>query len=161
LKSKEALILKDFRNTYVNENTPLQDDEKMIYKGLGKKILCIGIPHIIDYFKLDPNNTLMLLDAQGGTIRTEEDSDKVLHYFTKGKNFILDLYNKKYPEDYTVMKEFLLESQVEDLAEELVSLENNEKLIKYYKNNLGFLQLTYTSNSTSMGTKLSEVIKAC
>lgn len=161
IKSKNALILKDFRNMSIEENLSLQDDEIIINKGLGKKILCIGMPYIIDYFKLDPDNTLILLDAQGGAVRKKEDTDKVLQYFTEGRDFMFDLHNKKFSEDYSVMKQFLLKKQNDYLAERLVSLENNENLINYYNKSLGFTQLTYTSKSTLMGTKLSEMIKSC
>lgn len=49
----------------------------------------------------------------------------------------------------------------QELAEALVSLENNEKLIGYYNTAFGFQQLDYTSMETKMATSLSTFLAHC
>ena len=67
----------------------------------------------------------------------------------------MQTYQNKYPQDFNEIY-FLLEKYSDlELAEALVSLENNEKLIQYYTDAFGFKPMDYISTETIMVTSVS------
>lgn len=158
---KRAVVLNKFYNVPKFEKLEITPEENIIFNGLGKKFLCIVFPYIIKYFNIDPNTTAIVLQASGGVVRTENDKIRVNQYLQLGKMGILEVYQYKYPEDFKYCKMLFDEYSDYELAEALVSLENNEKLIQYYTNAFGFKQLDYTSMETKMGTTLIKLLDLC
>jgi hypothetical protein len=158
---KRALVINKFYNIPKFENLEITDKENMIFNGLGRRLLCITFPYIVKYFNIDPKKTPIVLQASGGAIRNQNDRDRSLEYLKLGRLGILQVYQNKYPEDFESSKILFNEYSDQELAEALVSLENNEKLIGYYNTIFGFQQLDYISMETKMATSLNTFLSNC
>jgi hypothetical protein len=161
INSNSAVILNRFYNTAKVENIPTTPEEKLMLSGLGKKFICTGISYIVNYFDLNPDNTLILLQASGGTVTTDLDKLRSQEYLTLDRNSILKIYQDKYPEDFNSVSILFDKYSNADLADALVALENNERLIQYYIDGFGFQPLNYISMETMMGTILSIFLTNC
>jgi hypothetical protein len=58
------IILREFFSYAKDKNINLNDDEKIMINGLGKKVLCLGIPIIIEHFNIDPYTTPISLTSR-------------------------------------------------------------------------------------------------
>jgi hypothetical protein len=158
-----AILLKEFYLVPRDENIYMTPEEEFMLRGLGKRSLCIAFPYIINYLDINPNDTFILLQASGGKIRTESDMARIKQYESLGKDFILTTYRNKYPKSFYEEYEFMIEHKYSDfdLARTLVILENNEKLINYYRIAFGFQSITHISMETKMTTLLSKLLFYC
>lgn len=121
-----------------NRNLQLTASESRVFSGLGKKTLCLALMIIRSEFdvRFKPSQTLMMLEASGGDIQTREDEDRV--------------------------KQLMKQGMSEDDAEEMVRLENNDKLISYYHRAFGFERLNdVRKNGDSMAARVSTVLQYC
>ncbi len=159
-KNTESFINQDtkmltkltFFYSYVKDfNIEANLDEQFMLSGLGKKTICIGFLYMINYYNINPNNTPLVLTADGGQVRTIEDKEKVKMYSSYSSNDLLKLYKEKFPYD----------DIVSNIAYNLVALENNEKLIFYYKNAYGFKKLSNRIGGAVMQTLLSTFMSNC
>jgi hypothetical protein len=151
-----------FFYSYVKDyNIEMNDDEKIMIYGLGKKTICIAFPYIIKYYNINPKITPIVLIASGGKVITETDNLRLKNYNDINKYKLLYIYRNKYPEEYKIKQDVLIQQDQNKTAIELIILENNEKLIHYYKNNFGFNQISHTSNSTLMQTWLYTFMNHC
>ena len=135
-----------FYNVAKSENRIITPEENLVFAGLGKKFICIGFPYMINHFDINPNETLIILQASGGDIRTETDKYRVQQYVSLGTSNILQIYYNKYPEDFK-------NSNI--LLNKYSDLRLSEKLIQYYTAAFGFQPITYISMETIMGTLIS------
>jgi hypothetical protein len=143
------------------KNIRMTYEESIIFNGIGKKSLCSCFPYVLRYFNINIDNTLIFLEASGGSVKTTVDEDRVNRYSELNRNKILDIYKAKYPESFAYDYDILIKKSNRDLIKTLVSLENNEKLIKYYENNFGFQRLEHISLFTPMATSLSMFLDGC
>lgn len=161
IAGKKAVSLNKFYNIAKSENLIITPEENLLFSGLGKRFICSGFPYILEYFNVNPDETLILLQASGGAVRTDNDRLRVQKYLQLGRNNIMQIYQNKYPEDFNETYIFFVKYSDLELAEALVSLENNERLIQYYTEAFGFQPLDYTSTETMMATTLSTFIYNC
>jgi len=127
-----AFILQRFYIIPKVHGISLTLDELNMIKGLGKKILCIVMKNIMNYFNILNSEKLILLIASG-TIPV--DDSRIQKYIESG------------------MREFK--------AKFLVMAENNEKLVDYYKRELGFVQLSPLHVEVFMAASTLEFTKHC
>jgi hypothetical protein len=117
VEARKMVVLDQFylgaKHESVDPNT-LLDSEIRMFGGMGKKVLCLALRLLTSYFQEDivHNNTLMILEASGGGIRTAADKEEVKRLTKMGIS--------------------------KSRARERVSAQNNHKLVKYYTNVLGF-----------------------
>lgn len=159
--NKRAIVLNKFYNIAKSENIKMSPEESFIFKGLGKKIICIGFPYLIKYFNINSDKIPIMLQASGGAVRNNNDKFQVQQYLVLGRDDIMQIYQTKYPEDFK--ETYFLFKRYSDLelAEALVSLENNENLIRYYTCTFGFQPITYISTETIMATSVSTFLNHC
>lgn len=60
--AKNQLILREFFSMR-DANIKLDNDEKAMIHGLGKRMLCLGIPYMLDYYDIDPSTTPISLTS--------------------------------------------------------------------------------------------------
>lgn len=77
--AKHQIILREFFGVREME-IQLNHEEQLIFKGLGKKMLCIGLPYIIKYYNIDPLTTPINL--------TSRPPLKLREYYTEQYGFI-------------------------------------------------------------------------
>ncbi len=159
--SKRGIVLDKFFNVAKSENILITPEESFIFNGLGKRFICIGFPYLIRYFNINPEETPIMLQASGGSIRKERDRLRVQQYSQLDRSNIMQIYQNSYPEDFHEMYELFVKYSDLELAEALVSLENNYKLIQYYSTAFGFLPITYISTETVMATLGSTFMYNC
>lgn len=159
VNTKRSIILNKFYNIAKSENIKITPEESFIFNGLGKTIISLGFPYLIKYFNIDLDKTPIVLEASGGAIRNDNDEFRIQQYLNLNRNDVMQTYKNKYPDDFDEMYEFLDKYSDLELAETLVSLENNHKLIQYYTSAFGFQPITYISTETLMSTLVSTFIK--
>ncbi len=142
-------------------NVPTTSEEDIMLSGLGKRSICAAVPFIIEKLKLNPSNTLILLEASGGEVTTAEDRMRANNYVSMERNDLTQLFQSKYPEAFNYEYEDLMKYSNMNLAKYLVETENNQGLINYYINTYGFTPLTFPSAYTLMGTLLSTFVGHC
>lgn len=102
-------------------NFILPTESEKTFKGIGKKILFVLLDIIKQKINLLYDKTLIILEASGGTIRNEEDIIKIKKLISQdGMNI------------------FKAECQI--------NLQNNEKLINYYQDGIGFKKFNKNTN---------------
>jgi len=158
---KRVVVLNKFYNVPKSENLDITPEENLIFVGLGKRFICITFPYIVKFFNIDSNQTPIILQASGGAIRNDNDRFRVERYLKLGRLNILQIYQNKYREDFESSKILFNNYSDQELAEALVSLENNEKLIGYYSTVFGFRKLDYISMETKMATSLNTFLSNC
>ena len=124
---KRVVVLNKFYNVSKSENLEITPEENFIFAGLGKRFICISFPYILKYFNIDSNVTPIVLQASGGAIRIDNDRYRVRKYLMSGRLNILQVYQSKYKKDFTDSKFLFDKYSDQELAEALVSLENNER----------------------------------
>lgn len=161
------ILLDAFYNIAKNENIAITPEEELIFKGLGRKFICTVFPYVVNYFNLDPNSTLIFLQAKGipfdsdvDPIKTEYDRAKFQHYLTLDMNTILSIYKEKYPEEFEIMYGYLMTGP-QSAAHSLVLHEINQRLIQYYTVTYGFQPLTHISLGTIMAATVSTFLGNC
>jgi hypothetical protein len=161
------ILLDKFYNIAKDENIPITHEEELMFKGLGRKFICLAFPYVISYFNLNPSSTLIFLQAKGipfntniDPIKTEIDRKKLQYYLTLDMNKILTLYKEQYPEEFEINYEYLA-SGLEPAAHSLVLHEINQRLIQYYNATYGFQSLTHISLATIMATTVSTFLGNC
>ena len=161
-RNTQTLLKLVFFYSYVREHhIKMIKDEKQMIVGLGKKIICLSFPYIINYYNIHTSLTSIVLIASGGKIKTKEDYIKFNHYSQLDNDDILSIYKNAFPEDFDKKYDKLINQTSVENAIDLINIENNEKLINYYKYAFGFHQLSPTSNNTLMQTQLSTLIRQC
>lgn len=154
----DCLVIKIFNMIPKLFGLYLTPKEAIILKGLGRKCMFIMLDYLVNRCSINPHDTMIMLEASGGTVITREDITKVNYYLSLGRNEMMLLYRNMYPESYErLYPEFIYESD-KDIATLIVSIQNNEKLIHYYKNVFGLYPLEYISSQTIMGAPLSMVL---
>lgn len=136
-------------------------EENIMLSGLGKRAICAAFPYIIHKLGLHPYNTIILLEASGGSISTSDDQARVNRYLFMGRDNIMNLYQFDYPGAFAEDYQNLITYSLMDLAHNLVGVENNQNLVNYYSQAYGFIPLSHPSDHTLMGTVLSQFIGHC
>ncbi len=139
-------------------------EETSMLRGIGKRSICIVMNYLNSDF-LSANDTIIMLEASGGSTNRPEDINRINEYSKLSFNKVLSLYREKYPEAYARLQTSDLKNMEEDgpagIATLLVSTDNNKKLVEYYTKTFGFTQIGYDSDDTLMGTSLSNFISHC
>lgn len=156
----KAVLLDKFYNTAKVENIIITPEESVLLNGLGKRFICLGFSNLINYFDINPNEVPIVLEASGGTF-TDKDRLRAQQYLQLGRDQIEQIYQNKYPEDFNEAYINLPYFSDERLVEDLVVLENNERLIRYYTAAFGFQPITYISMGTIMATTVSTFVHNC
>ena len=161
ITTSSTINLANFYNVAKERNIPITYEESVLFNGLGKRFICIAFPYIIDYFSLDPDDTTIVLQASGGSIRNDIDRLRIQKYILMGNNEIIQIYKTKYPEYFNYLISTNYKFSLEELVTLLVELENNEKLVHYYTMAFGFEPITYISPDRLMATKLTTFLRNC
>lgn len=137
-----------------------RDDELDMLRGLGRRCLCKAISFIVKHYEFDIDDTIIILEAAGGAVRDQEDIQRVELYTELQRHELVDAITNSYSPMQSTHNLQTWPASV--LAELLVSLENNARLVRYYSNAYGFTRLS-TSNSISipMGTTAASFIYSC
>lgn len=152
-----GVVLHAFYNIVKKYHIQQTFEESLIFRGFGKKILCLALRNILDYVNIDPQDTLILLEASGGTF----DTSNIAYYMSLGRDNMLNVFKDSYPDYFNEMYSSSFQSEPDiTIAESLAMTKSNEALIRYYKS-FGFEQLSYTSEATFMGNLLSNVLEFC
>lgn len=94
-----------------------------------------------------------------GQARTDDDKRRVKEYETYNHDDLLQILRYKFPIDYKDIAKHSVSDNY--IAELLVKLENNVKLVQYYSSELGFTQMSPYKNFIIMSNLLSYRIHRC
>jgi hypothetical protein len=136
-------------------------EERSMLRGLGKTVICKVFNDILTtkFQNINELNSIVLLDAGGGGVITDEDFVRYDKYSLMDKNDVLELLKHHYPEYYE--EEFQDYNDSWDIPLTLVSLENNQNLTAYYTNTFGFKVVTFHSLFTPMVVPLYTYLEKC
>lgn len=136
-------------------------EERLMLRGLGKTAICKVFNEILTtkFQNISELNSVVLLDAGGGGVITDEDFVRYDKYSLMDKNDVLELLKNNYPEYYE--EEFQDYNDTWDIPLTLVSLENNKNLAAYYANTFGFKVVTFHSLFTPMVVPLYTYLEKC
>lgn len=155
-----AFVINTFYIIPKSNDIPLTNEEVNMLKGLGKKILCIGMKIAMEYFGVFGEEKLILLESSGGSV-TEKDNLKLQKYTNIDVNKLMKLFKNNFPEAYEYFYEDILDEDSEYIAETLISLENNQKLVEYYKKELDFIQIDPINTEVLMVASTLDFNKKC
>lgn len=157
--ARYGIVLHGFYIIPKRDQISLTIDEQTFLKGLGKQALCAGIDHIIMILKMEPTQTILLLEASGGKIISEADEESVRDYMQWEYDDLLDTYKKQYYDDYISYRPSDLDKDF--MAETLVTTNNNKRLIAYYKSTFGFVSLDRVIDGKHMGVFVDTFLDHC
>lgn len=161
----EARITKmNNNNIYLNEfriwprqlDIPLTESESIMIKGLGRRSLCVGLPIILNYWKLT-NNISLILNVESGNIPNYDE--KIQWYTNFSKNDLIQMFQNN-SGLFSTWREFFNELSEEVLADILIRNEANLKLVDYYKS-LGFEIISDDPPQITMGTIIRKFLNLC
>lgn len=136
-------------------------DERSMLRGLGKTVICKVFNEILTtkFEGIKELNSIVLLEAGGGGVITDEDYVRYDRYSNMNKNELLDFLKVNYSEFYD--EEFQDYNESWDVPLTLVTLENNKNLSAYYTNMYGFKLVTFESLLTPMVVSLYTFLEKC
>lgn len=139
-------ILKDVRNA----------EEKKALSGLGKEMLCTVLAEVItNYPELVEEDTWFALTAAGGRCPSGGTLPETKDYTREQALKLMEDRN------YRVLMKSLDKMSKEELLFELCRIEDNLKLVNYYRDTYGLEQFGQPGSSVLMGAPLSTVLKRC
>ncbi len=158
----------------------MTSEERLMFRGLGKRVMCTMFDLISGRFPLNPNKTLVVLEASG-TIRSTSDNDMreeeimdmdkdtliqlVENYNIVGLDGFKDMFKKQKDKDLfssNRWKDMSKKEIAKYLTYFIVNYEDNLILAGYYYRNYGF-DIVYDRSFSHilMATNLSTILKYC
>jgi hypothetical protein len=176
IKKKEIIYIERFYlfSNYKDFPKFVNEEEKKVFKGIGKELFCSAINYIYDNNILDlknlnkPKSTLVLLYAESPSCDLENFNmpldDMILLLF---KRYKIDL--KNYLESGRPSKVYSIppydnfnEKENKELKKILCNIISNKKLIEYYKKEYNFKVIfPQQGYDTWMYSELEDVISKC
>jgi hypothetical protein len=158
----------------------MTSEERLMFRGLGKRVMCTMFDLISGRFPLNPNKTLVVLEASG-TVRSTSDSDSredeimnmdkdsliqlVDNYNIIGLDGFKDMFKKQKDKDLfssNSWKEMSKKEIAKYLTYFIVNYEDNLILAGYYYRNYGF-DIVYDRSFSHilMATNISTIMRYC
>lgn len=158
-KKHQCMLITQF---YINPklyDLTLNTIDKEILNGLGKTALCIGVNYFAKSGFINPENTLVMLDASGGSSDRPEDIERI-NELLKNEQELHRIFKQNYPKWYNSEGD---QYTLEQLAEEYVAFENNKTLVNYYVKTFGFKIIDAETEPLGvlMATPLTSFIERC
>jgi len=158
----QCLILSAFYVNPKSKNISLTSADNEILSGIGKLALCIGINYFQQNGYLDIENTLVVLEADGGTTGGKANAQRIRELTEHGEEYVDNLFEQNFSQAINREGRHLDRYKLERKTRLYVQWENNKHLINYYIRTFGF-QIVAKGKATGvlMATPLTTFMEHC
>lgn len=151
IRKRESLTLEAFYLIPREYYLPLTDDEESMLSGLGRIALKKTLRAVADHWSLGPS-TLLVVQACGGKV-SPQDMELVETISKMNRSTLLRWLDK-----YGAIGMSLLDN--EELAREIVRIDNNLRLVKYYVKTYGLIQESPDGSSVRLCGTIGRAMEA-
>jgi len=144
-----SLYLTKFKVLSRLDDIPETEEEKQMLRGLGRRCLCLAVPIIVDYLRIDKQNIISLHASPSGKWTAEDkqrlqqlsllDKDTLVEQYLEKEGFPSSMLDDPSTEEdcprqrYLEEREYLYTRSNEDLARDIIQFDNTEELVRYYQ----------------------------